>query len=111
MRTTINSVDRRGDAYSIEHLEDVLIEARRILADTRAVLELEIEKLDDGDLDEKAEERLKNLKTTLGEARRSTTMVLELEAKLCVHALSLGPAIDLEAAREEILSRFARYVT
>ena len=108
MRTTINAVDRRGDAHSIERLEAVLIDARRLLADTRAALELQIERLKDGPLDDDAQAQLKGFETLLAQARKATTSVIDLEAKVCVHSLSLGPPLDLEAARYEILSRLAR---
>ncbi|MEM6621581.1 MAG: hypothetical protein AAF674_05080 [Pseudomonadota bacterium] len=110
MRTTINQVDRRGDAHSIERLESILIDARRILADAGALLELEIEALEKSSpLDDTATKHLENLKSVLTECRKSTTQVIDLEAKLCMHALSFGPPLDLEAARDEILSRFATF--
>lgn len=77
----------------------------------RAMLDLEIEALNNETLDATGQDRLKNLKTMLLDAQRTTRMVIDFEAKLCVHSLGLGKPIDLEAARGELLSRFARYVT
>lgn len=109
MRTTINDlVDRRGGAYSTEDLEQVVGRARRLLADTSALLELEIDRLFDTEI-EHDDKRIRAITDLIRQVQKAMQTVTEIEAKAGI----AGPRrhdLDLEAAREEILRRLARLV-
>ncbi len=109
MRTTIDAkVGRRGGAYSVEELENVLNRARKLLADLSAVLELEIDRLFGIEFDENDTEREKQIKTLIGQAQRAWQTVLDLEAKYGLSPYDNRTELDLEAARAEILERLGR---
>ena len=111
MRTTINErVGRRGGACSKEDIENVLQDARRLLADANALLQLEIEKLFATEFEDTDEKRIKDLNTLVQQAQTALGRVLDLQAKTGVRLETGVSALDLEAAKDEILSRLARYV-
>ena len=111
MSTTINAlVDRRGGAYTAEELQDVLNRARRILADTSALLELEIERLFETEVDVSDDEHLKRIKGLITQTQKGVQQILDIEAKAGLSVLVGGSALDLDKAREEILRRIARLV-
>lgn len=110
MRTTINElVDRRGGAYSIEDLKDCLNRARKLLADTAAFLDMQMEHLCaqeiDTDLDK---DGLKQIQALVNDVRRCMMIVLELQAKHGLPEKNPSAALNLEEARDEILRRLAR---
>ena len=108
MRTTINeTVGRRGDAYSADDLEQVVENARKILADASAFLELRIEQLSDMPYEADDTEAYKAFEKQLNEVRNTWRTVLETQTKMGL-SFTGGPPMDLEAAREEILGRLAR---
>ena len=83
MSTTINTlVDRRGGAYTAEELQDVLNRARRILADTSALLELEIERLFATEVDVSDDEQLKRIKGLITQTQKGVQQILDIEAFL-----------------------------
>jgi len=112
LRTTINDlVDRRGGAYRAEELEDVLNRARKLLADISALLELEIDRLFAAEVDSDNKERIEKAKDMIRQTQKAMAMVLEIEAKAGLSMLADRNAMNLEAARDEILRRLARLVT
>lgn len=109
MRTTINQrVGRRGGAYPVEELENVLNRARKLLADISAVLELEIDRLFGVEFDADDTEREKQIKALIAQTQRAWQTVIEIEAKHGLSAYDGRPELDLEAARAEILERLGR---
>ena len=109
VRTTIDAkVGRRGGAYSVEELENVLNRARKLLADLSAVLELEIDRLFGIEFDENDTDREKQIKTLIGQAQRAWQTVIDLEAKYGLSPYDGRSELDLEAARAEILERLGR---
>ena len=109
MSTTINElVDRRGGAYSAEELENVLNRARKILADTAVLLDLEIERYFDEEVEESDEKRLKRLKELIAQTQKGMQQILDIEMKSGLTLLVGGRELDLDHAREEILRRIAR---
>jgi tRNA A37 N6-isopentenylltransferase MiaA len=107
--TTINElVDRRGGAYSAEELENVLNRARKILADTAALLELEIERYFAEEVDESDEKRLKRLRELIAQTQKGMQQILDIETKSGLALLVGGRELDLDHAREEIMRRIAR---
>ena len=109
MGTTINDlVDRRGGAYRVEELEDVLNRARRLLADISALLELEIERLFDTEIEPDDRVRIDNATDMIRQTQKAMATILEIEAKAGLSAMADRNAMDLEAARDEILRRLAR---
>lgn len=107
MRTTTNEVGRRGGAHSHEDAEDILENARTILADISAFLKSRRERLKGALADTEDEAEMKDLEDKLMQTQKSWRLVLDLQAKAgraCAHA----PAMDLEQARAEILGRLAR---
>ena len=110
MSTTINElVDRRGGAYSAEELENVLNRARKILADTAALLDLEIERFFAEEVDESDEKRLKRLRELIAQTQKGMQQILDIEMKSGLTLLVGGRELDLDHAREEILRRIARF--
>ena len=109
MSTTINDiVDRRGGAYSAEELENVLNRARKILADTAALLELEIERYFAEDVEETDEKRMKRLRELITQTQKGMQQILDIETKTGLAFLVGGRELDLDHAREEILRRLAK---
>ena len=109
MRTTIDAkVGRRGGAYSVEELENVLNRARKLLADTSALLELEIDRLFKSELDDEESVRLKEVTDLIRQTQKAMAMVMEIEVKYGLSPFEARSQLDLEAAREEILERFRR---
>ena len=111
MSTTINElVDRRGGAYSAEELENVLNRARKILADTAALLELEIENYFDEAIEEDEEKRLTRIKGLITSTQKGMQQILDIELKSGLALQVGGRELDLDHAREEILRRIARII-
>lgn len=109
MSATINElVDRRGGAYSAEELEDVLNRARKILADTTALLDLEIERYFGEEIEETDEKRLTHIKSLITQTQKAMQQMLDIETKADLALLVGGRELDLDHAREEILRRIAR---
>lgn len=107
MRTTINTVDRRGGAHSTEEFDKILENARTILADASAYIELhldELRRLEAGEIDPK---KLKDLQKLVQEAHAAWRQVLDLQVKAGISP-NTGPVLDMEAARAEILRRLSR---
>jgi hypothetical protein len=109
VRTTIDDkVGRRGGAYSVEELENTLNRARKLLADTSALLELEIDRLFKSEIDPDESVRLKEVTDLIRNTQRAMAMVMEIEVKYGLSPFEARSQLDLEAAREEILERFRR---
>ncbi len=109
MGTTIDAkVGRRGGAYSVEELENTLNRARRLLADTMALLELENEKFFKTELEDDEKAHLDEVVKLIKQTQRAMQTVLDIEVKYGLSPLESGQQLDLEAAREEILERFDR---
>ncbi|MEL7154308.1 MAG: hypothetical protein AAFN51_11075 [Pseudomonadota bacterium] len=109
MSTTINElVDRRGGAYSAEELEDVLNRARKILADTTALLDLEIERYFDETVEITDEERLKTIRGLIAQTQKGMQQIVDIELKTGLAFSGGERELDLDNAREEILRRIAR---
>jgi len=107
VRTTINTlVDRRGGAYSESALNETLTRARKLLADTSAFLELEIDRLYEVEIEDEPG-RIKQVKDLIAQVQKCMQTVLDLEVK---HGLKrdAADALNLEDARNEILRRLAR---
>ena len=109
MGTTINDlVDRQGGAYSEEELVNVLNQARKILADTCVLLDLEIETHFATDLEQLDEDKLKRLKSLIQQIQKGMQQILDVEIKTGLTLKVGGRDMDVEEAREEILRRIAR---
>lgn len=114
MRTTIDAkVGRRGGAYSVEELENTLNRARKALADTTAVLELEKERLFGAQIDPKSLKgedaiRYKAILGLLAQVQKAIQTVLDIEIKYGISPFEARQHLDLEAARAEILERIRR---
>lgn len=109
MRTTIDAkVGRRGGAYSVEEMENVLNRARRLLADTMALLELENERFWKTELDSDEKAHLDTVMDLIKRVQRAMATVVEIETKYGLSPYEARANLDLEAAREEILERFRR---
>lgn len=112
MSTTINDlVDRRWGAHSAEELENVLNRARSILADTTALLDLEVERLFESNLEEADTRRLKTLQAMILQTQKGMQQIIDIEKKAGLRDTGTGSELDLEKAREEILRRIARLIT
>lgn len=110
MRTTINDlVDRRGGAYSVEDLETILNRARKLLADTSALLELEIDELFalEFDLAER-EKHVGEVTKMIKQVQKLMITVMDIEAKAGLSPEPGHAVINLEEARDEILRRLTR---
>lgn len=109
MRTTIDAkVGRRGGAYSVEELENTLNRARKLLADTSALLELEIDRLFRSDLNEDESVRLDTVMGLIKQTQKAMQTVLDIEVKYGLAPFDARNTLDLEAARAEILERLRR---
>jgi hypothetical protein len=110
VRTTINDlVDRQGGAYSIEDLEDCLNRARKLLADTAAFLELQMDHLCGREIDTNLDkDGIKQIQSLVADVRRCMLTVLELQAKHGLTGAETAGALNLEDARDEVLRRLAR---
>ncbi|MEM9138858.1 MAG: hypothetical protein AAGB15_03430 [Pseudomonadota bacterium] len=91
-----------------EELTETLKRARKILADTSALLELEIDKLFDTEVEEDDKARIKDMKSMIQHLQHCWRQVLDIEAKSGLTAAGGYKPLDLEAARDEILGRLAR---
>ena len=108
MSTTINErVGRRGGAYSAEELEDVLNRARKILADTTALLDLEIERYFDEEVEDKEEERIKRIQGLITQTQKGMQQIMDIELKTGL-TQAAERELNLDDARREILRRIAR---
>lgn len=107
MRTTINTVDRRGGAHSTEEFDKILENARKILADASAYIELHLEELRRLEAGETDPENLKDLRNFVQEAHAAWRQVIDLRVKAGLGPAT-GPVMDMEQARAEILSRLSR---
>jgi len=81
---------------------------RGLLADTEALLELELERLRAEEFDETDKTRLKELSDFVGKLQKLLRDILDTQAKVAEHRQFDAIALNLEAAREEVLSRLAR---
>lgn len=109
VRTTINKcVDRRGGARDDHDLKALSERARKLLADTSAMLELELERLFDEEIDLEDRVRLKEVSEGIRQTQKVLTMVLEIEARTGLSSLDESSALNLDEARDEILRRLAR---
>ena len=109
MGTTIDAkVGRRGGAYSVEELENILNQARKILADTMAVLELENEKFLKAELKQDDKVHLDEVMKMVKLTQQTMQTVTAIEDKYGLSAMEARQHLDLEAARAEILERIRR---
>ncbi|MEM7422498.1 MAG: hypothetical protein AAF334_02185 [Pseudomonadota bacterium] len=109
MRTSINDfVDRRGGAYTREELDNVLDRARRLLADLSAQLEHESDRLFGVELDEADEARIKTVRGLIAQVQKAMQTVIDIELKAGLSPSPGAGALDMEAAREEIIGRLSR---
>lgn len=110
MRTTINDlVGRQDGVYASKDLEVLMAKARKLLADTSALLELEIDRLFDVEAEAEDPDRIKTVRGLIAQTQKAMQMVLEIEAKAGLGKRDQS-VLDLEAAREEIIRRFDRLV-
>lgn len=107
MGTTINDVDRCGEARSTEDYEKLLENARKILADTSAYLESRVKELQKMEAGAESPEDRKKLEGLIQQTSAAWRQVLDMQAK-AGRTSPAHPTMDLEAAREEILGRLAR---
>lgn len=109
MRTTINErVGRRGGAYSVEELENTLNRARKLLADTLALLELENERFFTTELDADDHAQLDTVMDLIRRTQKAMQTVIDIEVKYGLTPFDSRQHLDLEAARAEILERLGR---
>ncbi|MFK7945435.1 MAG: hypothetical protein AB8B85_21355 [Paracoccaceae bacterium] len=108
MRTTISHQgNRRGGAQSGRGHEQILDDARTILADVSEFLKDRVAVLKDTRTEEVDSQEVKDLERLILEAQKTLRSALDLEAKLATTA-DHGPVLNLEAARAEIESRLNR---
>lgn len=82
--------------------------ARKLLADTCVLLELQIEKLTDAKTDVDDRVQAQSLEDLITKFRKSLTLALDIRGKALAAGFSDKPELNLEAARAEIESRLAR---
>ncbi|MEL6999308.1 MAG: hypothetical protein ACFB03_16765 [Paracoccaceae bacterium] len=108
-RTTINElVDRRGGEYSQEDLENSLTNARKLLADTSKVLQFEVDRNFETEVDRMDTDKIKEVKSLIQQAQKGIQQILDLEAKIGLTKLVGGRELNLDEARAEILRSLAR---
>lgn len=109
MGTTLNDeLARIGSDRGTGDLEQTLDHAHRSLADTIALLDLEIEALWTNEPDVEDIKRYDKLRALVREANRVKAQVIEIQAKVGLENLDEKTALNLEDARDEILRRLAR---
>lgn len=109
VRTTIDAeVGRRGGAYSVEDLENTLNQARKLLADTMALLELENERFFKTELDKDDKAHLDQVMDLIKRVQKAMQTVIDIELKHGLAPFDARQQLDLEAARAEILERLRR---
>jgi hypothetical protein len=109
VRTTIDEqVGRRGGAYSVEDLENTLNQARKLLADTMALLELENERFFKTEFDKDDKDHLDTVMDLIKRVQKAMQSVIDMELKYGLSPFDARQQLDLEAARAEILERFRR---
>ncbi|MEM9059826.1 MAG: hypothetical protein AAGD13_05125 [Pseudomonadota bacterium] len=107
--TTINElVDRPGGAYSQEDLENSIANARKLLADTAKMLQFEVDRHFETEVDRLDETQLRDIRNQIAQAQKGIQQILDLESKIGLTKLVGGKELDLEDARAEILRRLAR---
>lgn len=109
MGTTLNDeLARIGSDREAGDLDKTLDHAHRSLADTIALLDLEIEDLWKNQADVDDIKRYDKLRALVREANRVKAQVVEIQAKVGLENLDEKTALNLETARDEILRRLAR---
>ena len=109
MRTTIDEqIGRRGGAYTKEELENTLNRARKLLADTLALLELENERFFKTELDTDEKAHLDTVMDLVKRTQKAMQTVIDIEVKYEISPHNARSQLDLEAARVEILDRLSR---
>ena len=109
MRTTIDEqIGRRGGAYTKEELENTLNRARKLLADTLALLELENERFFKTELDTDEKAHLDTVMDLVKRTQKAMQTVIDIEVKYELSPHNARSQLDLEAARVEILDRLGR---
>ena len=109
MRTTIDEqIGRRGGAYTNEELENTLNRARKLLADTLALLELENERFFKTELDTDEKAHLDAVMDLVKRTQRAMQSVIDIEVKYNLSPCNSRNQLDMEAARVEILDRLSR---
>ncbi|MEM1299943.1 MAG: hypothetical protein AAGH68_11770 [Pseudomonadota bacterium] len=110
MRTTITPQgDRRGGVLEDRDHDQILDDARAILADLSAMLKEHIDELKtlkSTELDDIVRKEIDDRTRTFS---KSLSQVLDMESKVLAR-VGLTPALDLEAARAEIESRLDRLI-
>ena len=110
MRTTTES-GRRGDADFAKDFDEILQSTRKLLADTNAFLELKLEALSDAMSETNDSDDVKDLMSHIAETKKYLTVALDARNKALSHGFSCSPALDLEAAKDEVLRRLSRLAT
>ena len=109
MRTTINEhVGRWGGASVVEDFNDLLQKTRELLANTCAFLELRIETLSNEKAGANEPDEVKALDGLITDTRKCLQQAVDVRTKALAAGITDKPELDLEAARDEILGRFAR---
>ena len=109
MRTTIDEqIGRRGGAYTKEELENTINRARKLLADTLALLELENERFFKTELDTDEKAHLDTVMDLVKRTQKAMQTVIDIEVKYGLSPDNSHNQLDLEAARVEILDRLGR---
>ena len=109
VRTTIDEqIGRRGGAYTTEELENTLNRARKLLADTLALLELENERFFKTELDKNEKAHLDTVMDLVKRTQKAMQTVIDIEVKYGLSPDKHLSQLDLEAARVEILDRLGR---
>ncbi len=110
MRTTTDE-GRRGDTDFAKEFEEILQSTRKLLADTNAFLDLKLETLTDAVKQTDDPGDLKSLHDHITETKRCLALALDARGRALAAGFSDRPALDLEAAKDEVLRRLARLVT
>ncbi|MEM1161915.1 MAG: hypothetical protein AAGJ28_13355 [Pseudomonadota bacterium] len=108
--TTTEKVDRRGGAYGTKDLEQTLDDARQLLGDSHALLQLENDRLFDEARAEDDRVRADKLSDQIGRVNKAIERIIEFDVKSGLNVLGERDAMNLEAARDEILGRLARII-
>ena len=109
MRTNLNAeIAAIGSDRDAGDVEKTMGRFLSSLADTAALLDLEVEELWKTGTDSADPKRYEQLKGLIREANKLKAQIAEIEAKSGTDKLDETNAMNLEAARAEILRRFAR---
>lgn len=109
MRTNLNEeVAAIGSDRDAGDLEKTLGRFLSSLADTAALLDLEVEELWKAGTNSAEPKRYEQLKGLIREANKLKAQIAEIEAKSGSDKLDESQAMNLEDARAEIMRRFAR---